>query len=199
MPGLGTDLPLVVHAGAADMAPTQSEARLAGVLAHLLLETLPALPAAARPAAAADLIRLRGATLPERLRDSIVRTTLALLDDPALADLFGPGSRAEVSIAGAVVLSSSPQSQPVVGQIDRLAVTADSVVIADFKTSPRIPASAAEAPPPYVTQLAVYRALVQQLYPGRPVRAVLIWTAAGVVHELAAAQLDAALASIKPT
>ena len=195
---LGAEASFIPLPDASEPGPTQAEARLAGVLAHRLLEILPALPPAARPGAAADLIRLRGAALPEPLREEIAHTTLALLADPALEDLFGPDSRAEVSISGTITLPSSAEPRPVLGQVDRLAVTRDTVVIADFKTSPRIPASAAETPPHYVAQLAVYRALVAQLYPRRIVRVLLIWTAAGIVHELDSVELDAALARIKP-
>ncbi len=51
-------------------------------------------------------------------------------------------------------------------------------------------------PPAYVAQLALYRAVLQRLYPDRPIRAVLIWTDVPDVMELSAASLDAALARV---
>ena len=51
-------------------------------------------------------------------------------------------------------------------------------------------------PRPYVAQLALYRAVLQKLYPDRPVRALLVWTDVPDVMELSAADLDAALAAV---
>jgi ATP-dependent helicase/nuclease subunit A len=81
------------------------------------------------------------------------------------------------------------------GLVDRLAVTADSVLIADYKTNrpaPRRP----EDVPTYVTQLALYRAVLARLYPGKRVRAALIWTDVPDLMELSATALDAALAGV---
>jgi len=51
-----------------------------------------------------------------------------------------------------------------------------------------------EVPAAYVEQLAAYRAVLQRLYPDRPVRAALIWTEGPDLMELSAALLDRALA-----
>ena len=59
------------------------------------------------------------------------------------------------------------------GQIDRLVVTPGEVLIVDYKTNHTPPASAAEAPSGYVRQLALYRAVLAQLYPGKRIRAAL--------------------------
>ena len=44
------------------------------------------------------------------------------------------------------------------GQIDRLAVTDDAVLIADFKTNRPPPKTAEETPALYLAQMALYRA-----------------------------------------
>ena len=54
------------------------------------------------------------------------------------------------------------------GQIDRLVVTADAVLIADYKTNRDPPDSPEAAPPAYVEQLALYRAVLGKIYPDRP-------------------------------
>ena len=56
---------------------------------------------------------------------------LARARDPRFSELFSPGSRAEVPIVGA----SRAARFAVSGQVDRLAVTADAVLIADYKTN----------------------------------------------------------------
>ena len=49
-------------------------------------------------------------------------------------------------------------------------------------------------PTAYIAQLALYRAVLVRLYPGRPVRAALIWTELPDLMEISPAALDAALA-----
>jgi ATP-dependent helicase/nuclease subunit A len=77
-------------------------------------------------------------------------------------------------------------------------VTADDVLIADFKTNRPAPRRIADVPPGYKQQLALYRALLGKLYPGRRIRAALVWTEVPDLMELSAADLDAALAQVKP-
>jgi ATP-dependent helicase/nuclease subunit A len=80
--------------------------------------------------------------------------------------------------------------------VDRLVVTADSVLIADYKTNRPAPRRIDEVPKAYVTQLALYRAVLSRLYPDKTIRAVLIWTDVPDLMELSAASLDAALAAV---
>jgi ATP-dependent helicase/nuclease subunit A len=85
------------------------------------------------------------------------------------------------------------------GQIDRLAVTADAVLIADYKTNRDPPTTVEKAVsdhPGYVGQLALYRALLSRIYPDRAIRAALVWTETPQLMELPAPTLDQALAAI---
>ncbi|HEY5963293.1 MAG TPA: PD-(D/E)XK nuclease family protein, partial [Xanthobacteraceae bacterium] len=100
------------------------------------------------------------------------------------------GSRAEVSIAGRL------RGRPVAGQVDRLVVTPDEVLIADYKSNRPPPNSLDEALEKYgsyVKQLALYRDVLKRLYPGRRVRAALLWTETPELMELPANALDSAL------
>ena len=69
-----------------------------------------------------------------------------------------PGSRAEVEIVGRVTRASGEAA--VSGRIDRLAVTPERVLIVDYKTNRPAPDTLTDAPPAYVAQLALYRALL---------------------------------------
>jgi ATP-dependent helicase/nuclease subunit A len=73
-------------------------------------------------------------------------------------------------------------------------VTETEVLIVDFKTNHEPPRSVAAVPPAYVRQLALYRAVLGQLYPGRAIRAALLWTETAELMELSASALDAELA-----
>ena len=84
-----------------------------------------------------------------------------------------PGSRAEVSTAAN--LQQDGRTTAVSGQVDRLVVTAQAVLIADYKTNRPAPRRFEDVPKAYVTQLALYRAVLGRLYPDKTIRAVLIW------------------------
>ncbi|MBN9562979.1 MAG: double-strand break repair helicase AddA [Alphaproteobacteria bacterium] len=155
-----------------------------GKLIHALLQHLPSLPAADRPAAARAWLDRPGQGLTREAVEAIAAETLAILAHPELAPLFGPGSRAEVPLTGVVAGSV------VGGLVDRLAVLPDHVLVADFKTN-RDPPRAAEATPVlYLRQMAAYRAVLRAVFPDRPVRCALIWTRAAQVTMLPDALLD---------
>jgi ATP-dependent helicase/nuclease subunit A len=108
--------------------------------------------------------------------------------------LFGPGSRAEVSIVG----KWSEDERPFVdfGRVDRLLVTGSEVRIADFKSDAVPPADPAATPKVYIEQLARYRAVLSRLYAGKAMRAFLIWTATGAIHEIPPPLLDKAFTQL---
>jgi len=76
------------------------------------------------------------------------------------------------------------------GQIDRLAIGEKEILIVDYKTNRPPPEQAAEVTLAYRRQLALYRALLREIYPDRTVRAFLLWTAAPRLMEIDARTLD---------
>jgi len=166
--------------------------RQTGVLAHALLQRLPDVAPERRRAAARSFLAAQSGRIAEAMETQLVDSALAVLALPALAPLFAAGSRAEVAIAGAAPRDGAP-ALPFVGRIDRLAVAADAIYLADYKTGAR-PLGA--NPPAYVAQLALYRAALTALYPDRPTRAFLIWLTGAEAIEIADAESDAALANL---
>ncbi len=163
-----------------------------GRLMHVLLQHLPDVAAGARRSAALTFLDARASDLDADAREALIAEALAVLESPGLADLFGPSARAEVAIAGRITLRDG-QAREVSGQIDRVVETQREVIIADYKTG--APCDAAATPPGYVTQMALYRAVLTPLWPGKRLRMLIIWTAGPKVVELAEEQMDAALAS----
>lgn len=164
-----------------------------GTLVHRLLQSLPDIAALRRrDAALAYLARNAGGWTAEE-QQALADGTLALIADARFAPVFALGSRAEVSIVGRL---ERPGSRPalVSGQIDRLVVTENEVLIVDFKTNHAPPSDPAEAPRGYVRQLALYRAVLAKLYPQRPIRAALLWTETPEFMEISAPALEAELA-----
>jgi ATP-dependent helicase/nuclease subunit A len=64
------------------------------------------------------------------------------------------------------------------------------VLIVDYKTNRPPPQSASGVALAYRRQLALYRALLAGIYPGRTVRAFLLWTAAPLLMEIDAEMLS---------
>jgi ATP-dependent helicase/nuclease subunit A len=82
------------------------------------------------------------------------------------------------------------------GQVDRLAVIADAVLIADYKTNRPAPERFEEVPTAYVRQLALYRGVLAQLYPDKDIRAALLWTDVPDLMEIPASAMDRELAAV---
>ena len=150
-----------------------------GRLIHRLLELLPELASTQRSAAAMELLSNPLYELETDAREEIVDVTLGVLDNAAFAPLFGPDSRAEVAIAGV-------EGEHVVsGQIDRLLVTEDSVLIVDYKSDRPAPRSVDDVAQTYLQQLAVYRMTLEKIYPTRSIRCALLWTDGPLMMEIA--------------
>jgi ATP-dependent helicase/nuclease subunit A len=165
---------------------TAGEARLRfqrGVLVHRLVQHLPDLAPGERPAAAGRLLAALATDLAEEEREALAASVLALLERPDFAPVFAPGSRAEQAICGTL------GGRAIVGQIDRLVVTHAEVLVVDVKSSHLVPPDVGATPAGYLTQLATYRALLADLYPGRRVRAGLLWTEAPRLDEVPEALL----------
>ncbi|TPM40173.1 double-strand break repair helicase AddA [Mesorhizobium sp. B2-3-4] len=167
---------------------------LRGLALHRLLQMLPGIAVDERKSAAERYLSRTGAEWPAPERDKALASVIAILADPRLAQLFAPSSRAEVAIMGSLEVRGKVRS--ISGKIDRLAVTADAVSIVDYKTNRPAPASLAEVPSAYLLQLALYRALLKPLYPGREVKAALLFTEAPRLIELPTRAMDDALARL---
>ena len=153
-----------------------------GLLLHGLLQRLPDLPAADRPAWA---LRHLARSVPDPdTRAALIAEALAVLDHPDLGPAFGSGSQAEVPIVGVVA------GRAVAGQVDRLAVLADQVIVIDYKTNRPPPLNEAEVPAAYWRQMSLYRAALRAIHPDRRIRCALVWTDGPRVMQLSDAGLD---------
>ena len=144
-----------------------------GDLIHKLLQVLPDLAEPERAAAAARLLA-RERDLTPAQREEMAGAALGVLADDRFAEVFGPGSRAEVSIAGSS--AKLPPGLNISGRIDRLVVLPDRVLVADFKTNRPSPDRIEDADPAYLRQMAIYAAVLAEVFPGRRVEAALVWT-----------------------
>ncbi len=143
-----------------------------GDLIHKLLQALPDLEPDRRARSARVLLE-REPDLTPGQREEMAAAALAVLEDHRFAAVFGPGSRAEVAVAG-----GAPQlgDLRVSGRIDRLVVEPHRVLVADYKTNRPSPDRIEDADPAYITQMAVYAAVLRSAFPGRTVEDALVWT-----------------------
>jgi ATP-dependent helicase/nuclease subunit A len=168
-----------------------------GMLMHRLLQALPDIARAARAQSARSYLARNANDFTAEECESMIMQISRLLDHTSFSELFAPGSRAELPIVGH--FQHGGRMFAVSGQVDRLAVTGDSVLIADFKTNRFPPRWLADVPPAYVCQLALYRGALLQLYPDKAVRAALIWTEIPDLMELSVAAMEDALATLTST
>ena len=151
-----------------EAAGGRAAAMARGTAIHALLQYLPELPVAARAQAALAYLSAQPDLKAESQR--ICASVLKILHDPALEKLFGPGSASEIPLTAVVA------GREISGEADRIFIGAAEIMIADYKTDKNPPADSALIPEKYLFQLAAYRAVLQQIYPGKAVRCVLIWT-----------------------
>jgi ATP-dependent helicase/nuclease subunit A len=163
-------------------------------LVHRLLQSLPDIAPDRRMEAARQYLMRADTDFSATEHEALLDQILNLMADIRFASLFAAGSRAEVPIVGRI--RQSDGSMVIVsGQIDRLAVTADTVLIADYKTNRPAPRRLEDVPRAYVVQLALYRAVLAMVHPDRIIRAALVWTDVPDLMELSATMLDSALAA----
>lgn len=141
-----------------------------GNITHRLMQLLPDLPADRRKNAAREFLSRPVFKLPEELQRGILDEVMAILGHPEFAAIFGTGSMAEVPLTGLV------DGQLVSGQIDRLLVTPEEILIIDFKTNRPPPDREEQVPEIYKRQMAAYARTLQAIYPDRRIRAALLWT-----------------------
>ncbi len=153
-----------------------------GTALHRLFETLPGLAADVRRNVALQWCLLN---VPDLEAEELVATVLAVLDDPAFAAVFAAGALTEAPVAAVV------SEAVIAGSIDRLLVSETEVLAVDFKTGSRVPAGLDMVPPSHLAQMGAYAAALARVFPGRTVRAGLLYTAGPRLIEVPADVLSA--------
>ena len=136
-------------------------ARLRGIAAHKLLEHLPTLAPAYRPAAAHRL--LERYALDDGERGRLAESMIDLVADPAFAALFAPDALAEAPISAVV------GDRVISGQIDRLLVREGRVIALDYKTGRAAPEDENDVPEAYRAQMESYRTALAAVFPDREI------------------------------
>ncbi|MEO0699989.1 MAG: PD-(D/E)XK nuclease family protein, partial [Pseudomonadota bacterium] len=141
-----------------------------GVLIHRLLERLPDIAPEARRKSALTWLDRQASDLPHEARAAMLDQALEVLASPEFEPLFGPDAMAEVP------LSATLKGVVITGTVDRLLVTQEAIWVVDFKTTRRPPLFVETVPTSTRRQMAAYVAALQAIYPGRSVRAGVLYT-----------------------
>ena len=159
-----------------------------GLLVHRLLQSLPELPEMRRRKAAEAYLARPVHGLNAEAQTGLVNEVINVLDTPAFAPLFAPDSHAETPIIGTVDGPEGPET--ISGQVDRLVIRDNEVIILDYKTNRPAPQHESDVPEIYYRQMAAYRAVLRKIYPDRRIRCALLWTDGPHTIYLSERQLD---------
>ncbi|WBU52903.1 double-strand break repair helicase AddA [Paracoccus sp. SCSIO 75233] len=173
-------------------------AMLHGTRLHLLLEHLPKISRAEWPARTRDLLSGAEGGLPgEDDVQLLLEEATGVLDAPQLSEVFAmPGDATvltEVELATAL-----PGIGSVRGVVDRLVVSADSIIVIDYKSNATVPGEPDQTPEGILRQMAAYRDAVTGIYPGRLVETAVLWTSSRQLMWLPDKLLDRAMAALDP-
>jgi ATP-dependent helicase/nuclease subunit A len=142
-----------------------------GNVTHKLLQILPSIAVAKHDSTMNSFLQRHATDLSADIHGGIKKEIKAILDHPQYAPLFGPGSLAEAPISGLL-----PDGRLISGQIDRVLITKDEILIIDYKTNRPPPEHIKDVPQLYKNQLRAYADTLKTLYPKRRIRAALLWT-----------------------
>jgi len=161
-----------------------------GLIVHDLLARLPEIAPEKRRELALRYVGAKGV----KDAEALVSETLGVLDDPAFAAAFAPGSQAEAGLVAE--LPELGANARVNGRIDRLAVTDTQVLILDFKTNRPAPRTEAEVSQIYLAQMALYRAAAARIFPGKRIVCGLVFTDGPRLLQLSDVVLDTQMAGM---
>lgn len=142
-----------------------------GNIIHTALQFLPDITENKHIASLRSYLSLKHLELKKEEQEEIAKEILTILNDKTFSAVFGPNSRAEIPITGVL-----DDGQKISGQIDRLVIEKNRILIVDFKTNRPPPAQNKDVPDIYRKQLSAYKKIMQKIYPNKDIKCGLLWT-----------------------
>ncbi len=140
------------------------KAQRRGTAIHALLHELSSMEPTRQSVYAQNWAKRLGFPVDEALN------LLAIIRSPELAPFFGSESHGEAELRGTLA-----DGREVSGRVDRLSIENDEIYVLDYKSDRSVPESINKSHP-YVHQMALYSALLEQAFPTRKINAALLWT-----------------------
>lgn len=162
-----------------------------GKAIHRLLQVLPNLDQDSWRTNAENYLQNRLPELTSTDKEEMIDSVINVMSDPKFAPIFSSDSATEFSIMGSLMIKD--EERIVSGRIDRLVVQDDRLLIVDYKTNFSAPTTVGDISASYIAQLAIYRAVLQPLYPNKIIEAGLLYTRTPKIIEVPAHILDEAM------
>ncbi len=145
-----------------------------GIFIHKILEWLVKAPSAERSSLLTNYLAKKGNP------EGISQAVLSVFNHPDFHRFFNDQILTEVSLMGTI------ENQKIRGIIDALTIKTDSkeVFILDYKTGSFHENYRDNPPESYVHQMALYKKVLEKIYPDYKVKSFLVWTEVGVVQEV---------------
>ncbi|MBN8543162.1 MAG: UvrD-helicase domain-containing protein [Alphaproteobacteria bacterium] len=150
---------------------SEGDARTRGVIIHRLLELA---PQHATPETLAQLAQFIAPDWQASQRQAIVSDVHRLLQHPDMGWVWQEQGFNEVGVSGQIEMDGV--SYPMSGQIDRLVMRKDEIIILDYKTSANLPQTVAQTSQNYLLQMKAYKTLFANKYSDKTIRCALVWT-----------------------
>jgi ATP-dependent helicase/nuclease subunit A len=169
----GKIAPLQALDSAAEKLRDADTARQEGIALHAMLQHLGRLDPAIWDVVIPKALEALVPELSDR-HAALGAKAKSILQNPENARIFGPNSRAEVPF----IIDALRDGEPIrlAGRIDRVVIDDSSVTVIDYKSDAAVPSGPQAVPGNYLTQLGLYALVAGQLFPGRTVRAEILWT-----------------------
>ncbi len=151
-----------------------SGARERGIFIHKILEWLIKAAPEERPSL------LKNYLAKKEDQPGIQQAVLSVFHHPNFEEFFNEHTLTEVPLVGTV------EGQKIRGVIDALTIKADSkeIFVLDYKTGHFQENYQNNPPEPYVQQMALYKKVLEKIYPDYAIKSLLIWTEVGIVQEV---------------
>ncbi len=155
-----------------------------GTLLHSLFQRLPDIAPERRGEVADRWLEKQKGIADFDERQELIKIVLSVLENPEWSSLFAPESLAEAPIAAVV------EENVISGTVDRLLITDDRIYVVDFKTGRQVPERVEDAPVAYLRQMAAYVAALEKIFPGRPIKAGLLYSQSPTILEIPGALIE---------
>lgn len=149
-----------------------------GKIIHKILQFMPSVKDDKRESLIDKFLARQVLDFDDKEKNKIKTEVLSLLENPVFAPLFSQNSVAEVSLMGVV------GEHIISGQIDRLVVCEDKVMIVDYKTNRPAAKNLEEVPEAYIKQMKSYKQLICEIYPNKKVETFILWTNTAKIMKL---------------
>jgi ATP-dependent helicase/nuclease subunit A len=157
------------------------DAKEFGELLHKVLEILPKMPKNEWTQFLNNFFKNGKSKLTNEKKNDLKSEAIGLLKNPKLSYIFfAPNSLSEVGITSHI----SQLNNNILGYIDRLIISKNTITAIDFKSNVNIPESDEEIPNGILAQQAVYLLALQKIYPKSDIIIAILWTKTGEVMKI---------------